>query len=78
MLFSTNIFIWTAVSCNCSEGTTATECNAQLGYQKLLHFYIGLFVLNVGNPKALLLSVLPGKSSKPNVGKDYAVTSSHS
>lgn len=25
MLFSTNIFIWTAVSCNCSEGTTASQ-----------------------------------------------------
>lgn len=25
MLFSTNIFIWTAVSCNCSEGTAASD-----------------------------------------------------
>lgn len=25
MLFSTNIFIWTAVSCNCSEGTAASH-----------------------------------------------------
>lgn len=76
MLFSTNIFIWTAVSCNCSEGTTATEFNAQLGYQKLLQFYIGLFVLNVGNPRALLLFALPGERNKPLVGEDYAVTSS--
>lgn len=36
MLFSTNIFIWTAVSCNCSEGTAASELHTCWGWQKLL------------------------------------------
>lgn len=42
MLFSTNIFIWTAVSCNCSEGTAAADRTVAWGWQKLLQAGQGL------------------------------------